>query len=297
MFQTTRASALLVALGGHALVYAQASEPEIELTSTELAPGMHVLQSANDEFVGGNMALLTGDDGVILIDDGIKIIAPALLDAIAEITGEPVDYLVNTHYHGDHTGTNAEMGALGATIIAHNNIRTRLQSATGDDAMPAEGLPIITFEDGVSLHLNGIALHAIHMPAAHTDGDSIIYFPDANVIHTGDVLFNGLFPYVDLDGGGTVDGYLAAQEKVIALANDDTTIISGHGPLATRADIIRARDVLADSRARVQRLIDAGNSEAEIVNANPLADYHDDWNWGFITTEVMTRTLVKDLTR
>ena len=274
-----------------------AQDQPIRIQSTEVVPGMHLLEGADGRFAGGNMLLLTGSDGVILIDDGLDVIEAALLNAVRNIAGAPVDFLVNTHFHGDHTGTNAALQAQGATIIAHDNIRKRLAAATGDEAMPESALPVITFDDGVSLHLNGIAAHAIHLPSAHTDGDSIIYFPDANVIHTGDVLFNGLFPFIDLEGGGSVAGYLTAQDKIIALANADTKIVAGHGPLATRADVRRARDVLADSRMRIKRLLDAGRSEEDIVAANPLADYHDDWNWGFITTERMTRTLIQDMTR
>ena len=268
-----------------------------QIKSVEVVPGLHVLDSADAQFVGGNMGLLTGDDGVVLIDDGLDVISAPLLEAIAAVTGEPVDYVVNTHFHGDHTGSNAALNAAGATIVAHENIRTRLMQASGDSAMPDGALPTITFADGITFHLNGLSMQAIHVPSAHTDGDSILYFPDVNVIHTGDVLFNGMFPFIDLEGGGSVDGFLRALDRVLALSDRDTKIIAGHGPLANRSDVQRARSVLADCQTRVRTLVDRGASEDEVVTANPLADYHDDWNWDFITTERMTRTLYQSLQR
>ena len=280
--------ALLLAAG---LLLAQ--DDEIRVQSTEVVPGLYMLDGADGKFAGGNMGLLVGADGVVLIDDGLPIISAALLAAIADITGQPVDFLINTHVHGDHTGSNAAMHAHGATIIAHDNIRKRLLEASGDDAVAPGALPQITFSDSTTFHLNGHTAHVFHVQHAHTDGDAVIHFTDINVIHTGDVMFNKLFPFIDLDSGGSVDGFLAAQTRIIAIADEDTIIIPGHGPLATRADLILARDMLADSQARVRKLVDAGMSEDEIVAENPLADYHDVWSWGFITTERMTRSLVQ----
>ena len=291
-FCTFAGASLLLGSG-----FALAQNADIRIQSAEVVPGIYMLDGADGQFAGGNMGLLTGEDGIVLIDDGLEVIGPALLEAIAELTGEPVDFLINTHVHGDHVGSNAALHAQGATIVAHENIRTQMAEGTGDEAYPKEALPTITFADGISLHMNGLAIQVMHVANAHTDGDSILYFPDVNVIHTGDVLFNKLFPFIDLEGGGSVDGYLAAQDRIIALADDNTRIIAGHGPLASRADVQLARDVIADCRARVKRLVDDGMSEDDIVAANPLADYHDDWNWGFITTERMTRTMFRSLAR
>jgi glyoxylase-like metal-dependent hydrolase (beta-lactamase superfamily II) len=186
----------------------------------------------------------------------------------------------------------------GAHIVAHDNIRRHmlengLQTADGRrPAEPAE-LPQITFSDEVRFHLNGYTADVIHTPHAHTDGDSFIHLAQINVILAGDIFFNGMFPYVDLDGGGTIDGFLAAQAKILSLADDDTRIASGHGPLGNKARLQAAHDMLLDSNVRIKALVDAGKSVDEIVAENPLADYHDDWNWGFITTERMTRTLFR----
>jgi cyclase len=274
-----------------------AQDNEIQVQSTEVVPGLYMLDGVDGQFAGGNMSLLIGSDGVILIDDGLPTTGPALLAAIAELTGEPVDFLINTHVHSDHAGSNATMHQHGATIVAHENIRSRLLDASGDDAAPADALPEVTFSDSVTFYLNGHKAYVFHVKNAHTDGDAVIHFSDINVIHAGDVMFNRLFPFIDLDSGGSVEGFLAAQDTIIALADDDTIIIPGHGAIASKADLKIAREVLADSHARVKKLVDAGMSADEIVAANPLADYHDVWNWGFITTERMTRSLVQSLTR
>lgn len=274
-----------------------AQEQEIEIASSEIVPGLYTIYSANEVFIGGNMGLSIGADGVVLIDDGVEMVGSALLEAIAELTGDPVDIVLNTHYHGDHVGSNAALQAQGATIIAHDNIRKRMLEGSGGQEYPANALPVVTYADGVVVHLNGMAMQAIHVEQAHTDGDSIIVMPDVNVLFTGDILFNGIFPFIDLAGGGTVDGFLTALDTIIAAADSDTKIISGHGPAITdRAAVQRARDMLADSQSRVKALVDAGQTEEDIVAENPLADY-ESWSWGFITTERMTRTLVQSMTQ
>ena len=164
-----------------------------------------------------------------------------------------------------------------------------------DDA-DKDALPEITFSDAVTFHLNGHTAYVFHVPNAHTDGDAVIQFPEVNVIHSGDILFNGMFPFIDLDSAGGVDGYIAAQEKILSMSDADTKIMSGHGPMASKGDLQSAHDMLVDVLARVKKLVDAGRSEDDILAENPLASYHDDWNWGFITTERMTRTLYRSLT-
>ena len=144
--------------------------------------------------------------------------------------------------------------------------------------------------------MNGHTAKVFHVANAHTDGDSVIHFPEVNVIHTGDAMFNKLFPFIDMDSGGSVDGFIAAQKKIIAIADDETKIIPGHGVLANKADLQAAVDMLEDAQARVRALVDAGKSQEEVIAENPLADYHDGWNWGFITTERMTEALYRSLT-
>ena len=262
--------------------------------SEEIAPGIHVLYGADGKFGGGNMALLVGDDEIVLIDDSMEPLAPLLIERVTGIAGRPVDFVINTHVHGDHAGGNAALAETGTTVVAHDNIRKRL-IVDPSPAGGAGGLPVITFGDGISFHVNGMEAKVFHVPTAHTDGDSAIEFRGANVIHTGDLWFHDLFPFIDLNSGGSVDGYIAGQQKIIAMANDDTKIIPGHGPVADRAELERDTAMLIDSRERIKALFDQGMSEDAIVAANPLAIYHDDYNWQFITTERITRTLVRDL--
>ncbi len=270
---------------------ALAQEGEISFKSTELAPGLFMLEGRGG-FAGGNLGLLTGDDGVVLIDDGLEPLVATTLAAIEDLTEAPVDFVINTHAHGDHVGANAALHGRGATIVAHQKLRDRMIA----EEAARDALPELTYADSVTFHLNGYTVHAFHVASAHTDGDSVIQFPEVNVIHTGDVMFNRLFPYIDLDSGGSVTGFIAAQQLILSLANDDTKIVPGHGELATKADLQAAVDMLIDSQARVKALVDAGRNLDQINEENPLADYRDTWNWDFITSEVMTETLYRSLT-
>ena len=273
-----------------------AQDGEITFESTEVVPGIYMTIGTHSGggFGGGNLGFIVGDDYLALVDDGIVPSASTLYEHIEEVTGRPVDFIINTHYHGDHTGANALFAESGTVIFAHHNIRKRLledvKSAGGDG-----GVPVVTFGKGVTFHLNGFTAHVKHLPSAHTDGDAIIYFEDTNVIFAGDIRFNGRFPYIDLGGGGTVDGYIAALQTIAGMADDETRILSGHGPLGTLADLERDLAMLVDGRARVKELIDAGMSEDDVMGADPLAGYADAYDWSFITSEVMTRTLYKDL--
>ena len=269
---------------------AAAQEDDSNWKSQEVVPGIHMLESDRG-FAGGNLGLLTGDDGVVLIDDGMPTITATTVAAVEELTGAPVDFVINTHAHGDHTGANAHYMAEGATVVVHDNLR---QALTQDPQYDQSALPELTFNDSVTFHLNGHTAYVFHIPSAHTSGDAAIHFREANVIHTGDVMFNGMFPFVDLDGGGSVDGFIAGQQQLIAMADENTKIIPGHGPLADRDDLQTAVDMLIDSQAMVKALVDDGMSLGEVLVANPL-DKYASWNWDFITTERMTETLYRDL--
>ncbi|MDJ0760718.1 MAG: MBL fold metallo-hydrolase [Woeseiaceae bacterium] len=267
-------------------------EVPTELKTTEVAPGIFMIEGA-DGFAGGNVGLLVGEERIVLIDDFVEPVSGILLKTAGEIAGRPVDFVINTHVHGDHIGGNATLAHHGATIVSHDNIRKRMLA---DEETDPDGLPILTFSDSVTFHLNGMTAYVFHVAKAHTDGDAIIHFPDQNVMHSGDALFNHMFPYIDLDNGGTVDGYIAAQKKMIEMTDENTKIIAGHGALASRADLERDLKVLVDGQAKVKALVDQGMSADEVVAENPLAEYHEEYNWAFITTERMTRTLYRDLT-
>ena len=255
---------------------------------------------------GGNIGVLAGDDGVFVIDSQYADMAPGILSAINEIAGEKPRYLVNTHWHGDHTGGNAIIGETGATIIAHQGVRDRVtvdvtrdffgQEAT-TPAAPPEAWPVITFNDEMTLYLNGQTVRLIHTPDAHTDGDTFIYFEEANLLHTGDLMFNGMFPFVDITSGGTFTGFVAASQVMADMSDEETRIIPGHGPLASKADIARTLDMLTGTMSAVQAEIDAGKDIEATLDAAPLTPWVEDWAWGFIDEARFTRLIHADLSR
>jgi len=286
---STAIALLCIACSGHAQGLATSFK------STEVVPGIYVLEGA-DGFGGGSITLLVGEERVVLIDDAMVPTAPALVTAANELAGRPIDFVINTHLHGDHVGGNALISEGGAVVVAHDNIRKRLLTDPKDAGGPG-GLPVVTFSDAVTFHVNEHEAFVFHVPASHTDGDAVIHFRNANVIHAGDVFFSYAFPFIDLDNGGSVAGFLATQRRLIAMADDETLIIAGHGKLVSNRDDLQAAvDMLVDAEARVKAMVDDGKSQDEVLAANPLADYHETWNWNFITTEIMTQTLYRSLT-
>lgn len=288
-----------------ALVLALAASPalaqrdfsRVEIKASEVVPGLYMLEGA-----GGNIGVSTGADGAFVIDDQFAPLAPKILAAIEAIDAKPVAFVVNTHWHGDHTGGNEAFGQAGARIVAHDNVRKRLKEGLKRETSetppaPAGALPVITFSDAVTFHWNGREIRVSHLDGAHTDGDAIIHFPDANVIHTGDIYFNGSYPFVDLQSGGSFDGVIAAQEKILSLSDDATKIIPGHGALASKATLSANIAMLKDVRARIAALIARGLSEDETVKADPLKDLNETWGKGFINGESLTRTVYKSLKR
>lgn len=277
------------------LLAAAASAQDIatEVAVTEAAPGVYMFSGANG--FSSSMALLVGDDRVVLIDDGMAPISADLVATVAKLSERPIDFIVNTHVHGDHVGSNATLAEDGALIFAHKNIRKRLVEDPSS-AGGVEGLPVVTFADGVNFHIAGQDVHVRHIAKAHTDGDAIVHLHGSDVIVAGDLLFNYMFPFIDLDSGGSVRGFIDGQRRLLAMAGEDTVIIPGHGDLANRADLQAAIDMLVDAEARVEALVLEGMTEEQVLAANPLAEYHDTWNWGFITTERMTSTLYRSLT-
>ena len=262
---------------------------------TEVSPGIYLLTGADGQLPVGATGLLVGDEYVVLIDDSFAPLGPALLEKIEELAGRPADFIVNTHAHGDHTGSNQFQAEQGSIIVAHDNLRSRMENDPEQNTGPG-ALPVITFSDEMTFHVNGIEAYVFHIETAHTDGDAAILFREPNVIAAGDLLFRGLFPFIDLDSGGSVAGYISGMQKLIDMSDHETKFLSGHGPVATRADVQQDLDMLVYAEASVKALIDKGMGEEEIIAANPLAVYHDDYNWGFITTEKMTRTLFRSLT-
>jgi glyoxylase-like metal-dependent hydrolase (beta-lactamase superfamily II) len=274
---------------------AQRDLSTVEIAAQEVAPGIHMLEGA-----GGNIGLSTGADGAFVIDDQFAPLAAKIMAAIKAVDPKPVEFLVNTHWHGDHTGGNEAFGQAGAHIVAHDNVRARLKEGMkhefGDIApAPAGALPVVSFSEEVSFYWNGRDIRVIHLADAHTDGDAIIHFRDANVIHTGDIYFNGGYPYIDLQSGGTFDGLIAAQEKILSLCDDQTKIIPGHGALSSKAVMAPYVAMLKDVRARIAALIAKGLSEEAVVKADPLKDLNATWGKGFINGDALTRTVYRSL--
>jgi glyoxylase-like metal-dependent hydrolase (beta-lactamase superfamily II) len=248
----------------------------IEITSTDLGRGVFLLN-----WKGGDSVVLTGPDGVLLVDDYLAPLYDKLTAAVAKVSGgKPIKFLINAHAHADHFGGNEQMAKAGATIIAQENVRARMASgwfvSVFNQTVPPQpqaALPVITYSDKMSINFDGETIDLIHVPAAHTDSDSIIYFRKANVIHIGGAFGGGsTYPFYDMSTGGSLAGVIATQEAVLRLANDDTRIITDEGPPETRAALQASRDMLIKLRDRVQTLIKDGKSEDEAVAAKPTAD-------------------------
>ncbi|WP_373057564.1 MBL fold metallo-hydrolase [Zunongwangia sp. H14] len=224
---------------------------------------------------GGNIGVLTGNDGVFMIDDQFAELSPKIKAVLDSLSGQPVKFLLNTHFHGDHTGGNANFKESGAVLLAQENVRQRLKE---NNEHPAEDkLPVITFNEEISLHLNGNDVMALHVHNAHTDGDAIIYLPQGNVLHTGDTFFNGAFPYIDLDSGGSVAGDIEAAQQGLAIINKNTRIIPGHGAPAGYEDYRQYLEMLKGIRENVLSAISNGASREQIIEDESLtSSYYTD---------------------
>jgi cyclase len=266
-------------------VMSQDKWDEVKITSQAVSESVHMLAG-----MGGNIGVSVGPEGILVIDDQYAPLAEKIAAAIGDISKQPIKYIVNTHYHGDHTGSNAYFTEVkGSTIFAHNNVRKRL--AEKEDHTHAE-LPVVTFQEGVTFHFNGDTINVMHLPAGHTDSDSVVWFEEANVLHPGDLFFEGRFPYIDLDGGGTVAGYIKNVTKLISMLKDDTKIIPGHGSLANKVDYQKALDMLVDTAAMVKSMKTKGISVEDAVEQG-LGEKYKAWAWNFITEKKWINTLYK----
>lgn len=241
---------------------------------------------------GGNIGLFVGEDGTFLIDDQFAPLTDKILDAIKSVGGQHPKFLINTHYHGDHTGGNENLGKGGTLIVSHDNVRERLISGAYIGAFNMKlspvaktGLPVITFAKNIKFHLNGDTVIVKHVPHAHTDGDSVIYFQAANVIHAGDLFFNGFYPFIDVNHGGSLKGMIKGVDRVLKVADDQTKIISGHGPLGDKKQLQAYREMLAVAYERLNSLKAQGKTAQEAVAAKPLADLEATWGKGIFTGE------------
>lgn len=271
----------------------------VEIRTTQLANGLYMMEGA-----GGNLAVSVGEDGAFLVDDQFAPLSGKIMAAISELTDSEVEFLVNTHWHGDHTGGNEAFGNAGAIIVAHDNTRVRMTEEqlrqifdTSYPPRPEEALPIVTFDDEMTFHWNGETIRAFHVDPAHTDGDVILYFENADVFHMGDVFFNTFYPFIDVDSNGDIDGIVAAGYRVLSMATPDSQIIPGHGPLATADDLQEWLKMLRVTRESMQSLIDEGLSEDEAFAARPTAEFDESHGGGFMNPENYNRLLYQSLSR
>lgn len=261
-----------------------AQDTSVKITTQAVAPNLYMLTGK-----GGNIGLSIGANGPLLIDDQYAPQSPAILAAIAELSKQPVKFVINTHWHGDHTGGNENLGKLGAIIVAHENVRKAMSKeqflALFDAHFPPAkeiAKPVITFTESITFHWNKETIQVDHVKPSHTDGDSIIYFTQANVIHAGDVFFNKIYPFIDVSTGGSIRGMISAANYILGIADEKTKIIPGHGPLATKQDLANYIEMLEAMCDRITDLKAAGKTRDQVIAAKPTHDFDSIWGQGFL---------------
>lgn len=271
--------ALGLCLAGSTAVSAQNRWDDVEIKPVALSGNVHVIYGA-----GGNIGVSAGEDGVFIIDDQFAPLTDRLKTVIAGISEKPIRFVINTHFHFDHTGGNENLGSAGTVIVAHDNVRQRLSAGSFIKAFnvttePQTGsaLPVVTFNDQMSLHLNGEDARIIHVPNAHTNGDSIVHFRTSNVIHMGDTFFNGRFPFIDVPNGGSIGGVIRVAELALGVADEQTVVIPGHGQVTDRDGLQAYHDMLVAAREEVARHKSEGLSLEEVLALKPLADIRPEW--------------------
>ncbi|MEO9571725.1 MAG: MBL fold metallo-hydrolase [Polaribacter sp.] len=269
---------------------------EVKIVTTKLSEQVFMLKGQ-----GGNIGLFVGQEAVFMIDDQFANLTPKILKAIREITPKPVTYLLNTHWHGDHTGGNLNMQKEGAIILAHKNVRKRMSEnqifrGKMKKKLPKEALPIITFTNDMVMHINNDDIFISHIHEAHTDGDVLVYFTKNNVLHTGDAYFQGKFPYIDISSGGSIDGYIKGIKKMILLVNDETKILPGHGNVSNKKELIIFKDMLVDLKSKIQKEIDKGKTLEEVKTNKKLTKDYLSYN-GWINEEKIKIVIYKSLTK
>ena len=273
-----------------ATAFGQQNFDNVQIKTQKVAGTVYMLVGA-----GGNIGVTVGEDGIVIIDDQYAPLAPKILDALKAISDKPLRFIINTHYHGDHTGGNEIIGKS-APIVAHENVRKRLvQGSPARNTTPAkkEALPVVTFDSTLTLHVNGEDVRAVHFPHGHTDGDAIIWFTKSNVVHMGDDFFNGRFPFVDIDGGGSVRGLIQNVEKVLGQIPDDVKIIPGHGELADKAALRAFLEMLKGTTAAALTAIKGGKTVEQAKEQKILAQW-ESWGTGFVTQDRFIDTLYRE---
>ncbi len=275
------------------------SQEDVEIKVQQLTEHVYMLEGR-----GGNIGLSIGDDGVFMIDDQYAPLTPAILDAIGKLTDKPVKFVLNTHWHADHTGGNENLGNAGAIIVAHDKVRERMSTEQFRKLIggrtppsPEAAWPTVTFNDRISFFMNDDEIQAFHIAPAHTDTDSFIYFSSADVLHMGDIFFNKRFPFIDVDLGGSVDGTIRAANLALDITTEKTKIIPGHGPLANREDLKDYRDILLTVRNSVAELIHEENTLEQVLAAQLTESLNETWNWNFINGDRLVGLIYADLSK
>ncbi len=274
----------ILVLSASASTLAAQNIDDVQIRVEPVRDGVYMLQGQ-----GGNIGLSVGPDGAFVIDDQFAPLTDKILAAIASVTSEPVRFVFNTHWHGDHTGGNENMGEAGAMIVAHENVRERMsveqvlervgRPVSTSPASPDGALPVVTFTEDVTFHINGDDLHAFHVSNAHTDGDAIVHFRRANVVHMGDTYFQGgRFPFIDTASGGSIDGLVDAVGDALAVMNADTRVIPGHGALSNRDEVRDYADALMGMRAAVTAMMERGMTRDQVLNARPVRRWAEMWS-------------------
>jgi len=261
---------------------------DVKIEATSLADGLAMLTGA-----GGNLALAWGEDGAFLVDDQYAPLTERILDAIRELTVQPVRFVLNTHWHFDHTGGNENLAGQGSLIFSHANVRRRLSTDQfmtffdrTEPALPTTALPVVTFTDSLVFHLGVGEVRVFHVPRAHTDGDGVVHFVAQDVIHTGDVVFYGLYPFIDVSAGGTTDGMIAAVRTIRAMCGEETMLIPGHGPLITPSELDEYLAMLTGVRDAVAAAVAAGATDlAAVLSAHPAAPWDEAWGQAWLTSD------------
>ncbi len=266
--------------------YAQDKKVKIKIDS--ISKNIYMIKGQ-----GGNIGVFKSEKGLFMIDDQFAKLSEQIILKLKSISNQPITTVINTHYHGDHTGGNENMTKNGATIFAQKNVRSRMQSKQ----KTILSLPVITFDEGLQFYFKNENINAFHVHNAHTDGDALIYFTKGNVLHMGDTFFNGRYPYIDIKSGGSIQGYIKASEKALLLINDNTKIIPGHGKLASKKDLEIFLKMLKEITNRITEEIDSGKSQDEIIKNENITAFYDmkGYGKGYISSEKIRETIYSSL--
>jgi len=271
---------------------------QVEINTVQVSDNIYMLQGA-----GGNIGICVGDDGVFMIDDQFAPLNGKIMTAVSKLSDKPVKFLLNTHWHGDHTGGNEPLGKSGAVIVAHDNVRKYLTEDQFVElfnmttlASPKDALPVVTFSDAVTFHFNGEEIYAYHVEPSHTDGDAVIQFKNANVVHAGDTYFVGTYPFIDIDHGGSVDGLIRVARRLLETVDDETKIIPGHGTLGDKANLEVFVTMLTTIRDRVKGMVEDGKTFEDVLAAKPSAEFDEAYST-FINSESFLGIVYKDMSK